>query len=367
MAKSAEISQPQDSIQPLTALGADWFHGFLKSGCVLSAGLGRAWVGWGAVEPSAVPVSGRLSVYAPDFLLDAPKPWLLFEQSCEVMAAELAARLEETSRGQELEWSGPELDTFAPAFADVQAKIADGTLLKAVPSVARVSPTPLSPAHRAHSLAKALRLGESFPMLTYGFWTESGDGMIGATPERLFDEAPGRVHTMALAGTRRIGTEGSLLDDPKEMLEHRLVIDGIVARLAPVGRVTVGQTTELSLPTLIHLHTPISVEPAFPVEFEEWVAALHPTPAIGAWPLEQGWAWLRSQPNARSRGRYGAPFGVVPPEGRGRCVVAIRNVQWSASGSEIHAGCGVVGPSKLDREWSEIDSKLDAIQRALGL
>ncbi|HLK13858.1 MAG TPA: chorismate-binding protein, partial [Fimbriimonadaceae bacterium] len=65
---------------------------------------------------------------------------------------------------------------------------------------------------------------------------------------------------------------------------------------------------------------------------------------------------------------FGAPFGLVPPDGAAaRCLVAIRNVQWTREGSVIHAGCGVVGPSRLEREWNELGSKLDAIQQALGL
>ena len=180
MAKSAEINRFQASHQATPALDEKWFHDFLKSGCVLSSGLGRTWVGWGAVQRTTVAIDGRLSIYAPDFLLEEARPWLVYENATEIAAAEIAIGLETFYDEDPIHWQGPAIESFAPAFADVQAKIADGTLLKAVPSVVRTSPAPLATGHRARAVGKALRLGQSFPMLAYGFWTEDGDGMVGA-------------------------------------------------------------------------------------------------------------------------------------------------------------------------------------------
>lgn len=346
-----------------------WFQEFLKSGCALTTGSGKVWIGYGNVRCAAMPASGSLNVYAPDFLLEDSTPWRVYDDGFELDAEELVRLLDGVPGNGIIQWCAPNRQEFADAFDDVQAQIQSGTLLKAVPIVSRRAPGPLNLAHRAAALRRALSISASFPMMAYGFWTPNNEGMIGATPEILFEQSADRLVTMALAGTRPVDSErGSLLDDPKEMLEHRLVIDGIVSRLSPIGRVSCGRTSELRLPTLIHLHTPISLEPVAPIEFQEAVVALHPTPAIGAWPLEAGWKWLRSQGSARSRSRFGAPFGVVLPQGSdARCVVAIRNVQWTATESVIHAGCGVVGPSTLEREWHELSAKLSAIQQALGL
>ncbi len=175
------------------------------------------------------------------------------------------------------------------------------------------------------------------------------------------------LSTMALAGTRALNGP-SLLEDPKEMHEHRIVVEGMVERLAPLGQVTVGETQELELPTLAHLYTPIEVVPNRSVAFAEWVSALHPTAAIGAWPKEEGWCWLLDQPNADERGRYGAPFGFIPPDREaGTCLVAIRNVQWANGEAKLLAGGGIVAASQVDREWREFNAKLDSIQEALGL
>ncbi|MHB8635566.1 MAG: chorismate-binding protein [Fimbriimonadaceae bacterium] len=369
MAQTAITPVDKPKRRSAEAGGDAWFQEFLKSGAVLSQGNGRVWIGYGAVRRSARPSPDGLSTYAPDFLLKDETPWLVYDAGVEMAAGDLAQRLDAVSGGGNMDWRRPDHEAFAIAFEDVQLQISTGVLLKAVPIVARKSPTPLGAAHRAQALRRALAVASTYPMAAYGFWTDAGDGMIGATPELLFEQTPSGLFTMALAGTRPVHSErGSLLDDPKEMLEHRFVIEGIQARLAPLGPVTTGSTSEIRLPTLIHLHTPIRLTPSAAIDFQDAVAALHPTPAIGAWPLEHGWSWLRAQANATSRRRFGAPFGVLPPDGSSaKCVVAIRNVQWSSAGAVIHAGCGVVGPSLLDREWSELEAKLDAIQQALGL
>ncbi|HLK16723.1 MAG TPA: chorismate-binding protein, partial [Fimbriimonadaceae bacterium] len=237
---------------------------------------------------SRSPVDGCLSLYAPDFLLESSTPWLVYLSSLQMDADELVRLLDEVPGSGAVEWRGPEFEGFAASYASVQTRIVRGELLKAVPIGSRTTPKPLDIGHRAAALRLALRLSQGFPMSAYGFWNQA-EGMIGATPELLFEQARGGLTTMALAGTRPVDTDrGCLLDDPKELLEHELVIDGIAARLSPIGTVSTGQTREVRLPTLVHLHTPIQLEPFVPISFQEAVAALHPTPAIGAWPLEAG-------------------------------------------------------------------------------
>ena len=45
--------------------------------------------------------------------------------------------------------------------------------------------------------------------MPYGFWSNGGGvfhGMLGCTPERFFQQDGSNVHTMAIAGTRLVGT-----------------------------------------------------------------------------------------------------------------------------------------------------------------
>jgi menaquinone-specific isochorismate synthase len=348
----------------------EWLDRFLSSGCILASDSETVWVGWGDVRRSSTPSSSRLSLFAPDFLLEDLRPWFLFEFGASIGLRDLADRLNSAPTHPNLQWEQPSFEEFSEVFDDIQHHIARGDLSKAVPVIIRSAAVRVDPALRLRTVLNALEIAQTSSLLPYGFWTEDGEGMIGATPEILFDQtSPQDLETMALAGTRRLDKGGeSLLDDPKEMFEHQVVVDGIVNRLERFGTVKVEQTKEIRLPALIHLHTGISVHSDSNVAFGEWVDALHPTPAIGAWPREQGWKWLRSQATANSRRRYGAPFAIIPPgETSGRCVVAIRNLQWEKGEAWVMAGCGIVGASQLDREWSELHAKLDSVQGALGL
>ena len=349
---------------------------FLVNGAIVSDPTrpDNFWIGIGKARLGDEPEPGRLSIFAPDFFLLDPRPWCIYDSSEQITREDLL-RLIQTDDHHgttSFEWDASTFSEFEALFQDIQARIHDRTLLKAVPFIERHSATTVDNDLRRHLLATAMQHAAGQPVHVFGLWTEDGDGILGVTPEVLFQEIAtehelNSVTTMALAGTRQSGF-GSLLADPKEVAEHRIVIDGIVERLAPLGSVTVGNAIELVLPYLVHLYSPIVLTPSRKVAFNELVRALHPTAAIGAWPRKEGWQWLRSQPNAVRRGRYGAPFGVIPPDSApGICLVAIRGAQWSPAGIQLLAGCGIVADSQVDREWHELNAKLDSVQEALGL
>ena len=90
---------------------------------------------------------------------------------------------------------------------------------------------------------------------------------------------------------------------------------------------------------------------------------LHPTPALGAYPRgEAGTSWLASLDPAGERRRFGAPFGLRWPSGAGRCVVAIRGLQYHHGRLEIWAGCGVVPQSRYEDEWQEVLDKIQSVR-----
>ena len=95
---------------------------------------------------------------------------------------------------------------------------------------------------------------------------------------------------------------------------------------------------------------------------------LHPTPALGVYPRgEAGSAWLAGIDPDGERGRFGAPFGLRWPSGAGRCVVAIRNLQYRAGRLDIWAGCGVVSQSRYEDEWQEVLDKMQAVRALWGV
>ena len=357
--------------------GQEIFQKFLTCGSFVSTDSGELWIGIGAPRPSGTSDSDALSVFAPTFFLTDPQPWLLYSHFECVRAEDLLARLDAVAVPPLVAagWETSSSAAHAAAIADIQARIETGELVKAVPFVSLTGKMEFSTPVRAWLLANAIRHAASqadrHPVGTvYGIW-DADSGMIGLTPEILFTEDARRsdlpvLLTMALAGTRRPGGL-PLTEDAKEMMEHRIVVEGIAEQLSPLGQVQIGPVHEQEVPDLVHLCTPIEVWPHRRVEFGQWVAALHPTPAIGAWPREAGNRWLRAQPNADLRGRYGAPFGVIPPGSHvGTCLVAIRNLQWAGTSARILAGGGIVAASEPRREWREANAKLNAVLNSLG-
>jgi len=194
--------------------------------------------------------------------------------------------------------------------------------------------------------------------------------MIGATPEMLFETSGRGYRTMALAGTRAVDRASELLRDPKELREHRLVVEDIVRRVAPFGNVEIGALGVLELPSIAHLATSIRFEEigAEKMSYPDIVRRLHPTAALGVSPrTEAGERWLREADRGIRRRTFGAPFGLERPDHRALALVAIRNVQWHADSVRIGSGAGLLPESRLQREFDELRDKREQVKSLFGL
>lgn len=352
----------------------------------MSMATDRVLVGYGKRTWLAHPSSrSQPHFYSPDFFLTSSQPWFTHEffREFEITALSqlLASHAIQPSAKLNVCWIPPDRSCFQEAFTDLQRRFAARELLKAVPYCFEKSTQQVSSEILAGSLISLLNKTVAHSMHLYGCW-EQGRGILGGSPEILFSFENETLKTMACAGTRRLADKGnsieqeklSLLADPKERHEHQLVIDGISESLAAFGKISQDQTTVLQFPGLLHLITPIqlkldAVESSTVVSrFNAFVRALHPTPALGAFPKQAGWLWLKHYQTIINRQRYGAPFGCLREEGSTAvCLVAIRNMQWDEQGIALGAGCGVVPESHPDKEWQEIHAKLHSIKTILGL
>ncbi len=338
---------------------------FLKSGALISFGDGKLLAGWDTTWQEHPSKEGP-SLYFPDFFLKAEKPWLIPSQWCEISIEELLHKLPQITEPQTYKWHNPYHSHFQNAFVDLKQAFRDNILQKAVPYVFELSPSVLDWEKLTQSLQRVLSSAKSQPVHIYGFW-DKHSGMLGATPELLFSYHPEEsriLHTHACAGTIGDGETFSL--SAKELEEHNLVIEGIKEALSEFGQVDVGQRQELHLPHLKHLITPIEMKLSKPFDFDAIVRALHPTPALGAFPKQPGISWLHDYQLNVHRNRYGAPVGCLY-KSQSLCYVAIRNMQWDSNGIKIGAGCGIVAGSQFESEWREINLKLRAIKDQLAL
>lgn len=328
----------------------------------------HVFVGWGPFEHLPFRRPERPAFYVTDFFLDDVHPWRHPVQWEELTFAELAARFEDMGP-PEIDWEPLTLSDFSPLFESVQEGFARGAFQKIVPVLFENGHF----AHRGtwwhHLIA---RLETLPPGLTAYGYAYGGHGAIGATPETLFQAEARGYRTMALAGTRPVSRAEELLADPKERLEHRLVVDDIVRRLAPFGNIEVGPLGVLRMPGIAHLMTPIffaeSGEAENKMSFTEMVRRLHPTAALGVSPrTEAGERWLRESDKGVKRRTFGAPFGMERPDRSALAIVAIRNIQWTGERVRIGSGVGMLPQSILEREFEELRQKRDQVKNLFGI
>lgn len=335
---------------------------FLARGAVMAWSEDRWIIAWGEAEKSSGPNAARPSFYAPDFFLRDEKPWRIYPEVSAVSPDGLAQllSLNETKRA----WRKFDDAEFGVAFAKVTDAFGEGRLRKAVPAVFETSRGALTAGERERALRAAANLPSG--LMPYGFWDESG-GMIGASPELLFEDDGVEIHTVAVAGTSRSGAcPEEMMDDPKERDEHKLVLDDVASRLAALGHVTKGATRLWRIGMLSHLRTDLRISPHKQVGFAALVGRLHPTPAVGIAPRGD-WREIIAEIDQEPRGYFSAPFGLRLPDGHSRCLVSIRGLQWDRETTRCGAGCGIVPGSRLERELAELRLKITATRGNLGL
>lgn len=344
---------------------------FLRSGGLISLDRERVAIGWGDWRWEEKPSSHTsFSFYFPDFFLRHEKPWLIFENVEIVSLASLLNRLPPAPPAPALIWKSADRDKFFQQCSEVAAEIHSGHLQKAVPYALETSENAFLSAHSHACLISCLDKANRFPLSLYGFWNES-EGMLGATPERLFTQRSKGldwiVETCAVAGTVTEKQKGNWETDEKLREEHEIVVRGIIESLSAMGKVAIGRTALIPFSSLAHLSTALELTLRASIPFESLVKALHPTAALGAYPRERGRAWLLKMQNACDRRRYGAPAGLKGEQMEGHCLVAIRNVQWQDGRAMLGAGCGFVAESDAHQEWQELQMKLKAMKEILHL
>jgi menaquinone-specific isochorismate synthase len=209
----------------------------------------------------------------------------------------------------------------------------------------------------------------------YIFSTSNGKGQnfIGASPERLISINNQQLITDALAGSAPRGktpaedaaNANRLLNSEKERHEHLLVIDFITQRLSQLGvlpQVLAPRLRQLS--NIQHLWTPISAIVPDNVHPLKIVAQLHPTPAVAGAARDVACAEIRRY-ESFERGLYAAPLGWIDSEGNCEFIVGIRSALIDGDRARLYAGAGIVAGSDPDKEFAEVQLKLQALLKAL--
>jgi isochorismate synthase EntC len=346
---------------------------FLHQGAIISSSNNKVLLGWGKQVKYENPRALSQPIfYFSNFFLTENRPWHLFENNLELSTHEFIELLQPYAQPKLSRiWHNPYKELFRKTIDDIRRRIYLEELQKAVPFIYDISPTSMTQSQLAASLIQASQLLTRHPLNLYGLW-QKHEGILGLTPEVLCsinrDKNKWRVDSFALAGTRdKQSMSSTMKTDPKIWKEHDIVREGIISSLSPFGKTTTGDLEEVSLPTLSHLKTRISLETEEPPHIPLIINQLHPTPALGAFPRLPGMAWLRHYQTLIDRKKFGAPVGYQLTTHETRFYVAIRNVQWTAKEMHMGAGCGIVLGSRFEDEWYEVHLKIKSIKEALAL
>ena len=236
---------------------------------------------------------------------------------------------------------------------------------------------------QADPYAVCVRLRERYPQC-YSFCIAlegggSGTGeqrggvLVGASPERLVRVEDGLMRLSALAGTHPRGLDSqsdaqqtqSLRGSAKEQEEHRLVVDDMVRRLTPLGKVCyAAEPGVMRLDNVQHLHTPLVFHPYAAISPLSLLGKLHPTPAVGGHPQEHAMQVI-NQSEKFERGWFASPIGWLQGRMRGEFAVALRCGLLMKTEACLFAGAGIVAGSQPRHELHELQLKLQPMLQAL--
>ncbi|AFZ35904.1 isochorismate synthase [Stanieria cyanosphaera PCC 7437] len=209
----------------------------------------------------------------------------------------------------------------------------------------------------------------------YIFSTSNGrdNNFIGASPERLVSIQNKQLVTDALAGSAPRGKTTAedvqlanlLLKNRKEKREHQAVSDFLIERLRQLDLKPQQLPLQLlQLSNIQHLWTPIYAHLSHDLDPLEIVAQLHPTPAVAGVSTEIACEQIRRYEKF-DRSLYAAPLGWVDYQGNSEFIVGIRSALIEGNRARLYAGAGIVSGSNPEKEFAEIQLKLQSLLKAL--
>jgi anthranilate synthase component 1 len=261
---------------------------------------------------------------------------------------------------------------FEAAVERIKHYTIEGDVMQVVPSQRMTVPFSAAPL----DLYRALRCTNPSP---YMFYLDLDDfHIVGSSPEILARLEEGVLTVRPLAGTRRRGQteaedkalERELLDDPKEIAEHLMLIDlgrNDVGRVSEVGSVKV--TDKMAIERYSHvMHIVSNVSGTLKSELTPMDAlrATFPAGTLSGAPKIRAMEII-DEVEPVKRGVYGGAVGYLSYSGNMDTAIAIRTAVIKDGRLHIQAGAGVVADSVPRLEWEETLNKGRAIFRAVEL
>ncbi len=223
---------------------------------------------------------------------------------------------------------------------------------------------------------RALRLINPSP---YMYFIEIGKRTIaGSSPEAMVKLQDGVAALRPIAGTRPRGNtaeedrdlERGLLNDPKEIAEHVMLVDlarNDLGRIAATGSIQVDPYLSIERYShVMHIVSGVSGRPKAGKDAFDLFAAAFPAGTLVGAPKIRAIELLNGYEPVR-RGLYGGTVGYFDHYGNMDQAIAIRTIIFENGSYSYHAGAGIVADSDPALEHNEVLAKSAVMRQALAL
>ena len=211
------------------------------------------------------------------------------------------------------------------------------------------------------------------------YFMDLGDHhVVGSSPEILARLEDGEVTVRPIAGTRRRGRtaeedkafEIELVNDPKEIAEHLMLIDlgrNDVGRVAKVGSVKLTDKMVVERYShVMHITSNVTGQLNEGLRAMDVLRAALPAGTLSGAPKIRAMEII-DELEPEKRGIYGGAVGYISWNGNMDTAIAIRTAVIKNGKLYVQAGAGVVADSIPALEWKETMNKARAIFKAVDM
>jgi len=268
--------------------------------------------------------------------------------------------------------SGFTQERFEAAVERIKAYIVEGDVMQVVISQRLSIPFQARPLN----LYRALRTLNPSP---YMFYLDLEDfHVVGSSPEILTRVEDGEVTVRPIAGTRRRGhteaedlaLEKELLEDPKELAEHLMLIDlgrNDVGRVAETGSVELTEKMKIERYShVMHIVSNVTGKLKPEMSAMDALRATFPAGTVSGAPKIRAMEIIDELEPVK-RGIYAGAVGYIGWNGNMDTAIAIRTAVIKNGELHIQAGAGIVHDSIPRLEWKETMNKGRAVFRAVEM
>ncbi|SFA91654.1 MULTISPECIES: anthranilate synthase component I [unclassified Bacillus (in: firmicutes)] len=204
----------------------------------------------------------------------------------------------------------------------------------------------------------------------YMFFVDFGEyTLAGSSPESLVKVEGRTVYTNPIAGTKKRGRdkqedeflENELRTDPKEIAEHRMLVDlgrNDLGKVCEFGTVSVNKYMQVEkFKHVMHIVSEAQGQLREGLNALDALASCLPAGTVAGAPKIRAMQLINDIEESK-RGVYGGAIGYISADGNMDFALAIRTMLVKGDEAYIQAGAGIVYDSDPEQEYEETINKL---------